>query len=118
MTGLFEHGPMATRSSPESAVDLGAPATHSAKTRPKASHRGRIYVGPLNDLADNGAAGLTGFIETDLKVALIRLASTLGWVVWSRVLASVSTVVAGWIDEQFGAVRRRRLSTGSKIAWP
>lgn len=59
LTGLVEVGPVTSGlPSTESAIDQGAPATHSGKTRPKAHRRGRVYIGPFqtNCLATQGPA--------------------------------------------------------------
>jgi hypothetical protein len=119
LSALPEHGPVATRPTTEAAQDVGAPATHSAKTRPRASLRGRIYFGPLvTDTADAEGQVKSGF-EADAFVALhrLKLAAGASWGVWSRTYGTITPVDSGWIDQDFGVVRRRRDRQGLKFTW-
>lgn len=122
-TGLVERGPTATRPTPEAAIDMGAPATHAAATRPRATARGRIYVGPLNRaLLGSGPSGpeLSVTMKGVIKAAASGLLSDEpGWSVWSRTTASVLPVIGGWVQDQFGEQRRRAVKTPTRsTTWP
>lgn len=120
LSALPEHGAFATRPSDEKAIDEGAPATHSAKTRPRAELRGRQFFGPLSMQAiDTTSGDVTSTFVTDAKQALIRLAAdAVAWAVWSRVGGLVTPIIGGWIDQELGVVRRRTDKTRTKLAWP
>lgn len=117
---VLEHGPTVTRPSTESAIDQGAPATHAVKSRPKASLRGRIQVGPLSGFAANLTTGLVS-AEANLAFASAcngLLAADPGWSVWSRVNATTHPISGGWIDQDFAVIRRRKLKSPTpKVVW-
>jgi len=114
-----EHGPMATRPTTEAAQDQGAPALHSVKSRPRAGLRGRLYVGPLGLTANEGVTGdLRDLLIADLKQAAVRLVAEAAWSVWSRVLGTVTPIVGGWVDKEFGVQRRRTDKARTKLTWP
>lgn len=97
----------------------GAPATHTGRTRPKSSLRGRLYIGPL---ASN-AAGATGILAAGFTAALAGAGSylttaALGWCVWSRRNASVANIIGGWTDTEFGIQRRHNTEPRAKSPWP
>lgn len=85
-------------------------------SRPRARHRGRIFIGPLGlNVIDEDATTHETFVtaacRTDITVAANRLRnfSTNGiqWSVWSRVRAAVEAVTGGWVDNAFDTQRRR-----------
>jgi hypothetical protein len=113
----LEHGPTATLPSTDAAVDQGAPVTHTGKTRPRARHRGRVYLGPLTvqpvtpDL--NGNAVVSDAFIGDIIAAWTTMnTSTIaaGWrqSVWSRRDAAIYPVAGGWVDNRFDSQRRRQ----------
>lgn len=120
LSALPEHGPVVSRPTTESAQDQGAPALHSVKSRPRAGLRGRLFLGPLGLTANETVTGdLRDLLIADLKQAAIRLvADVAAWAVWSRVGGTVSPIVGGWIDKEFGVQRRRTDKARSKLLWP
>lgn len=114
----FETGPTGAEPTDARARKEGAPATHTGKSRPKSSLRGRLYIGPLNLNGINAAGHLsasTGGIAAEAGQALMTAA--LGWCVWSRRLAAVHNIVGGWRDEELGVQRRRKEKAPIKTPW-
>jgi hypothetical protein len=119
----LERGTTETVKSTDSAIDQGAPATHTGISRPRASDRGRIYLGPLNLTTLKAlvapAAGTAGVLSDQfMSDALIWATDNLGThagiaggafsnVVWSRARAAVKLI--GWIavDAAVGVIRKR-----------
>ncbi len=115
----LEKGVTETAKSTESAIDQGAPATHSAISKPRARDRGRLFLGPLhtNDLA--GTAGNAGVASVALyDDVLTQITSAFGTqvfsdsgsfnpVVWSRVAAAVKPIAFVAIDAALGVIRKR-----------
>jgi hypothetical protein len=126
LTGILERGPTHTVASDDKAVDEGAPATHPARSRPKASRRGRIWVGPLGTftLGDTEGSGIKAVVLTDLCKAAADLVTTtvagnIPWSVWSRIGAgAVNHVIGGWCDQRFATQRRRRDKATERSLWP
>lgn len=125
MTGLPAPvtGPIPT---PDRAVDMGAPASHTGVTRPAERHRGRLFFGPLGDpgLVSSGD-GAT--VSDQLRLALCKAAARMviesaaaavPWVVWSRASAAVYPVVGGWCENRFGTQRRRSEKATVRQLWP
>lgn len=84
---------------------------------PKASQRGRIYLGALSALwIDNGSISgsatfkqatrenVTGAADT---LAASALSSNWGWTVWSEKRQEKFAVAGGWVDNAFDTQRRR-----------
>lgn len=84
------------------------------KTRPRSRRRGRVFIGPLNDLGYSQDA-TTGRVKPSNNMQLVwadagrRLMNAdIGWSVWSRVDAITwEDVVAGWVDDRFDTQRSR-----------
>lgn len=123
MSGLAEFG--ATVSdipTSEAAQDAGAPATHTGVSRPKASRRGRILFGPLNEAAMTSDALRIrkpdpAFLNCAIGAMRDLAASPAGWSVWSRRHSQLHQVVAGWIADETDVVRRRRLKATTRTLW-
>jgi hypothetical protein len=120
VSALPEHGPIVARPTDEKAQDEGAPPTHLAKTRPRASLRGRLYLGPLASNAMGNTGDLDTAFVSDIQQAAHRLvvaapAST--WSVWSRTYGTVSPIVGGWVGHEFGIIRRRKDKTPTVFPW-
>lgn len=112
LSALPEHGPAVERPTGDEAQDQGAPAIHSANSRPRASLRGRLFLGPLNLLTIGSDGGLDANFSDDLVVAAKRLAAKPdGWSVWSRTYQTMVDVVGGWIESELATQRRRRDKT-------
>ena len=111
----IEHGPTSTSiPSSDAAQDQGAPATHTGKTRPRASLRGRVFIGPLTAGVPDSNGHVTASAATvvqdafdDLVGALSALANSTTIVVWSRATASVAAVTWRIVPPIFGSQRRR-----------
>lgn len=112
----IEHGANATLPSTDSAIDQGAPATHTGRTRPRARDRGRFYLGPLcgsgtlgtgsalaTQLLDDAEIAVNGAIQTHNTVS----ANQFNVVVWSRRNASVMPATFFYVNENFAYQRRR-----------
>lgn len=112
-------GPTAAIPTPESAQDMGAPATHMGPTRPKSRQLARMAFGPL----DASAIGVDGnlnpqFTDTFINDAVFILSNwitTIGAItggqalaVWSRRDAATNTISGGWVDR---GVKTRRSKT-------
>lgn len=93
--------------------DLSGLLEHSGSTRPAARRRGRVYIGPLNDLGNTNATSqpmLNDSIRDCLSAAAITLAGAVsaGWRVWSRAGSALyGPIVGGWIDNAYDTQRRR-----------
>lgn len=107
----------------EAAVDMGAPATHSGTTRPKARHRGRTFFGPLNEAAmSSSAIRIREPDPTFTTVAIAALeflqADSSHWCVWSRRDAALHRITGGFIAHETDVVRRRRRKATFRTLWP
>lgn len=109
--------------STESAIDQGAPATHSGTTRMRSRRRGRIFFGPLNEAA-MGSDVLRirkpdpSFVTVAVGAMEFLSASDVGWSVWSRRDAALHRVIGGWVAAETDVVRRRRLKATVRTLWP
>jgi hypothetical protein len=119
----IEHGVSGPLPTPDRAVDEGAPATHIGTSRPRASDRGRFYLGPLNletlasnfNAGDNVAGVLAPAFVSDLTHALTALVSTqqpvqpdqFNLVVWSRKNAIVKQIAYIALDAALAVIRKR-----------
>jgi hypothetical protein len=91
--------------------------------RPASRHRGRNYIGPLNDLAvDND--GVPHVLEA-FRLAITGAASSddintgnVTWSVWSRKNAAMYAVTAGFVDDAFDVQRRRGEKASTRTVWP
>jgi hypothetical protein len=115
-------GPAGLVPSSEAAIDQGAPATHMGQTRPKSSHTGRLYIGPLLSTTLAMAAGemhIDTTCRTDLasSAIVLRGAVTPRWRVWSRRLASTDQVVGGRIDDSVDIQRKRKVAASATTAF-
>lgn len=119
VSALPEHGGTAVRPTEEESQDQGAPATYIAKTRPRASLRGRIYIGPLCVACAATSGSLTATFKVDLGQAAhrLRVAVAGSWGVWSRTYGTVTPIMGGWVDDDFGTIRRRRDRTVTRTSW-
>lgn len=97
-----------------SAIDGSSPRT-----------QGRIYIGPLNNLAiDDGDffGRPSAFFQAILNGAMGRLASDLSdnntpLMVWSRAGHSATAVTNGWVDNEFDTQRRREIDASQRLTW-
>jgi hypothetical protein len=91
------------------------------------SHRGRIYFGPLDGPAVfTPAKGpqLDPAFLTDATEACKAMADAgptslypCNWMVWSRKLAAMNSVIGGFVYDQIDTQRRRRMSSTAKTSW-
>lgn len=98
-------------------------------TRPKARRRGRLFIGPLNDLAIQAGtppyrldSANGGFLQT-LRQAAVKLmddseaVSGMPWCVWSRKDSTLRTVVGGWTDDAPDTMRSRGVKASARVVW-
>lgn len=120
----IEHGTTASLPSTESAIDQGAPATHTGTIRPRARDRARFYLGPLDvGVLGIGGAPLQSTFASDLDIAVNGLVQThntvsanqFNIVVWSRRAAAVKPVTFYAIPGFFGVVRKRGDETLTRV---
>jgi hypothetical protein len=118
LSGTLTVGPTTTMPSTEEAIDQGAPATHSGRSRPQSSLRGRIYIGPLGiqSLAVTGKVDPVSALLVGNAAKQLR-DTAIGWCVWSRRTASVHNVVRGWVDTDFTSHRSRVNKARTKLLW-
>lgn len=115
-----EEGAVAAIPSSESAIDQGAPATHSGHTRPRARRRGRIFLGPLATSALRVTSGTAE--QRPHQTVIDTLATAAGqlhtgtmvtagevWIVGSRRDNIGYPVTGGWVDDEFDTQRRRQI---------
>lgn len=129
LSAVPEQGPVGAIPTPERGIDWGAPATHTGITKPRASRRGRIYIGPLDnsriDVDGNNNAKLSTTSATNLAGLMHDWAGAggdlagrnLALVVWSRKLAAVHVVTGGWVDTELTTVRRRQFVPALRETW-
>jgi hypothetical protein len=119
-----EHGVAETVPSDARAIREGAPATHAAVSKPRASDRGRFYLGPLqSELLDSTPGEIAPSAYADFDIAANVLLSTQGAglagqfnaVVWSRRLARVKQVKFFYVDEAFATIRKREDTTANRV---
>lgn len=99
----------------------------SGATRPRARHRGRIYIGPLTTaaLTPEGTSNRAKVSDlcrntiTNLMAQLKADAETAGmpWHVWSRKNATIYPVVGGFVDDAFDVQRRRGERALARSTW-
>lgn len=104
--------------------DYGTDVEFGPGSRPRARDRGRIFIGPLLQLAmDNDTTTrrpkVTAACMTDLTKAATALKASVdpGWCVWSRRNAIARTVTAGWVDDAFDIQRRRGELAGTRTTF-
>lgn len=98
-----------------------------ASGTPKASQRGRLYIGMLADICmTNGLANSFARPSNDFMQQLGFAASTLAtpdlgnpfqWVVYSRKLEMTTIVTSGWVDNAFDTQRRRGQAASARDNW-
>lgn len=102
--------------------DLTGVSTHIGR------HRGRFYIGPLNELAMNSGTGsvapqtVSASFMTDIgleaKTQLRDNTATYAtWVQFSRTDWTGRAVTAGFVDDRFDTQRRRLQRADSRILW-
>lgn len=92
--------------------------------RPRARHRGRLYIGPLTTLGliSNTASGPSvsgAALDTFAGAATALMAdATTQWCQWSRKDALFRPVTGGWIDDAPDTQRRRGEAPTLRNVWP
>lgn len=83
-------------------------------TRPRARHRGRVFIGPIASASiDLDATTKEPAPSFGTRAAIAEAAkhlmgdATWTWSVWSRTRGLLDSVVAGWVDNAFDVQRRR-----------
>lgn len=105
-------------------ADLSGLVEESGATRPRARRRGRVYIGPLDNLNANAQAVDGPVIPSDNLINTLAsaasdllAASGVIWSVWSRANAAVYEVVGGWVDNRFDTQRKRLTSPTIRTSW-
>jgi hypothetical protein len=92
-------------------------------TRPKQRHRGRVFLGPVNNLTMTSDSTTKRRVvhpmaQTTIRAACLALAaSTHQWSVWSRRNAATYPVTGGFIDDAFDTQRRRGTKATGRNTW-
>lgn len=120
-------GPSGAIPTPESAQDMGAPATHTGLTKLRQRKAGRVYLGPLNGNAITHDANhnpkLTANAQNSFKAAAVNgesggaHAHGLTWSVWSRRNASLDAITEGWVDQCIHTRRRRAFQDNTRLTY-
>lgn len=115
-------GPIGAIPTPESAQDMGAPATHSGTTKLQSRQSGRIYFGPLYSsvvgVDGNNNPELTDTWKTDFSANLHGfLAAHPEWMVWSRRNASLTAIAGGWVDNSIMTRRKKGYTGAGRTLW-
>jgi len=92
-------------------------------TRPKQRHRGRVFLGPVNNLtmtydSTTQRRSVHPTAQTVIRSACLALAaSTHVWSVWSRKNGATYPVTGGFIDDAFDTQRRRGTKATGRNVW-
>lgn len=104
--------------------DYGILSETVGSTRPKQRHRGRVYIGPLNNSAHPSSTGNESRPDSTFVTTLYNAFNTQllagaspNWVGWSRQNAAVYTVVGGFIDDAWDIQRRRGVAAAGRTAF-
>lgn len=123
LLGLLERGPLASIPTDEEGIDEGAPATHRGRTRPKGSHRGRLYVGPMCHLrvllpvVPRGVLSSLQGSASFLRRSALLAARAIVWSVFSKALGTASPIVGGWVENKWAIQRRRGVKATRRALW-
>jgi len=111
-------------------ASYGSDPEHDGVTRPRASDRGRTYIGPLSQAASTTAVLPNGtsvaVVEPNLMSAAMTAASTIVtaaptsnflWCVWSRKEAQLKPVAYKACDNSFDTLRRREVEPPGLEGW-
>lgn len=105
---------------------VGVPEHGAGGSRPKATRRGRVYLGPLDTNAFGvdtfNVVRLNGNFRTDVGIAADHLRTEsagkdMNWCVWSRKNSAMYQVTGGWIDDALDTVRSRGQAATLKSIW-
>lgn len=103
--------------------DYGGTSEHSAGTRPRARHRGRLFLGPfsVNCLASSHGVPTPGFLSDVAAAAALTFgthnplsANQFNFVQWSRKDGAVRNISEYYVDEYFSTIRLRTDTTASR----
>jgi hypothetical protein len=102
----------------------GSDVEFAPGARPRARDRGRIYLGPLLQLAmDQDVTTRRPKVTATCMLDIGKAASVLSgsadptWCVWSRTNATALSVDQGWVDDAFDTQRRRGEAAAVRSAW-
>lgn len=104
------------------------PAPPPAFFRPAARHRGRVYVGPMNEASIQENAGTDFEVKPSSQaIAALRFSGQdlrdypftggLQWVVYSPTDDDAYPVIDGFVDNSFDTQRRRGNAPTSRTLW-
>jgi hypothetical protein len=101
----------------------GGPAGPAGDTKPRARRRGRLYLGPIADLATAEESGFNSprlnapFRGTCTDAAAWLMGGADRWSVWSRADAEVYPVVGGFMDNRIDTQRRRAVKASVRTTF-
>lgn len=125
-TSALETGAESAIPTPARAQAMGAPATHLGRIRPRARLRGRMFIGPLNDLTMNSSDSdkrpkLNDTFRSTLGLAAQALAAQTDphaqLHVWSRRNEDMHFVSTVLVDDAFDIQRRRGEKYVNRTSW-
>lgn len=121
---VLERGGTVTLPSTDSAIDQGAPTTHTGVERPRARLRGRVFLGPFNDttMATDHGEPISTFIsdmlvwgEAVFNTQQSGTSNQFNPVVWSRRNANVNLVDQISVNPYWAIQRRRGDTTVNRV---
>jgi len=103
----------------------GVPEHGPAGTRPRATRRGRVYLGELSTVvlqSETTGGKEIEFTDTFLgqlasAASTLKGTPSLGWSVFSKKNWALYPVVGGWVDDSPDTTRRRKVQADSRTNW-
>lgn len=91
---------------------------------PQARRRGRIYLGPMQDTANDDGRPSTSIITSILDAAetlaasIAAVSSAQAWAVWSPTAGEAVEITELWVDDAFDTQRSRGLARTTRTVRP
>jgi hypothetical protein len=106
----------------------GGVAGPKGDTHPAARHRGRVYIGPLDNAALGAGVngpGVSAACRDALAAAAALLMTNVNtiaggthyWGIWSRKDSVIYPITSGYIDDAFDTQRRRGIGATARTTW-
>lgn len=99
--------------------DLTGLVEELGTTRPRARHRGRVFIGPLNIQGLGTDGRITTPMLNSMHGAGLFILSSVGGLfsIWSRKDAAMYTATGGFADNAFDTQRRRGTDASARQTW-